>query len=751
MSVGRSLKRIEDRPLLTGRACFAADFHQPRQLHMRVVRSPVAAGRILAIETEDALAIPGVVAVWTGADVADIPPIDFRMTRIQGLEPYRQPVLAQGRVRYVGEPVAVVFAEDAYSAEDAADRVFVDVAEEDAHLLADAEPGVFETASGARLTTEPAVIEKSYGDLAAAYRAADAVVELTVAVGRHSGVPLETRGALAHIDPDTGVLTMDGAAKVPFYNRDQIARMLGLPAAKVRLREGHVGGGFGIRGELYPEDVLVCAAALRLGRPVKWVEDRKEHFLAANHSRDQVHHMTAAVRGDGFILGLEDVFVTDQGAYVRTHGGTVTDLAAALLPGPYRVPAYRARGHIRLTNKTPAGTYRAPGRYETTFARERLIDAIAHRLGLDPIAVRRVNLIEASAMPFDRGIDALGTHVVYDSGRYHDLLDRTLAAIDHPALSVRLAERRAAGEMVGVGLAFFVEKSGLGPRDLVRVAVDADGGVEIVTGVASIGQGVETALAQIFAAVIDLPIERVSVVHGQTDRIAFGMGAFASRVTVMTGSAVHIAASTLKEKILAAAAEMLQAPAEELAIAGGAVVSPGGASVDLAAIAALHELSAEGEFSADHMNYPYGVHVAQVAVDPETAGVTVERYLVAYDVGKAINPMLVEGQIVGAAAQGIGGALYEEFVYDDFGQPLAASFADYLMPTAREVPEVLTLVREDAPSGLNPLGVKGAGEGGITAVGAAIAAAVDAAIGRPGAVDRLPVTPTRLHRILKAG
>src|SRR5882724_8558639 len=348
--VGRSVPRLEDLPLVTGRGRFAADIAFPHMLHMRVVRSGHAHGRIISIDASAALAMAGVVAVWTSADVSEIPPIDFRLTRIEGLAPYRQPILARQRVRYVGEPVAAVFATDPYVAEDAADLVAVAVEELPVILDAAAAPGEFEDGR----STEPAV------------RDAAQVVELDLAVGRHSGVPLETRGAIARYDAARDVLELYGAAKVPHWNRDSIARMLRRSAASVHLFEGHVGGGFGIRGELYPEDVLVCLAALRLGRPVKWIEDRREHLIAANHSRQQRHKVRAAVDAEGRILAIEDEFFHDQGGYVRTHAATVPDLAAAMLPGPYRVPAYRAIGHVRLTNKTPCGTYRAPGRFEST-------------------------------------------------------------------------------------------------------------------------------------------------------------------------------------------------------------------------------------------------------------------------------------------------------------------------------------------------------------------------------------------------
>jgi len=751
--IGQSVKRLEDLPLLQGKGFFAADFNWHDQIYMRVVRSPVAFGRILSIDTDAARGMDGVIAVWTSADVEDIPQIDFRMTRIQGLSPYRQWILARDYVRYVGEPVAVVFASSPYLAEDAAELVFCEIEDGDVHLDATAEPVPFMPETLPGVLSEPAVIRKAYGDLDSAFASAHRIISLRARVGRHTGVPMETRGALGVFDNDTGVLTMYGAAKVPHYNRGAIATMLGLETDKVQLSEGHVGGGFGIRGELYPEDVLVCTAALRLRRPVKWVEDRKEHLLAANHSRDQTYDMEAAVDSRGFILGLKVQFYTDQGAYVRTHGGTVSDLSAGLFPGPYIVPAYAIEGHIRLTNKTPSGTYRAPGRYESTFARERLLDKIAAELVLSPVDVRRTNLIPETSMPFDRKIDALGTHVVYDSGKYHDLLERLLERVDYPRLVDEVAARRAAGEKVGIGIGYFVEKSGLGPKDLVRISVAPTGEIEIVTGVASIGQGVETAMAQICAETLQVPIDRMTVIHGQTDRIEFGLGAFASRVTVMTGSAVKIASEALLDEARPVAAVLLQVPEDTLVYATGCFSTVGAeATVGLGAIAEHMPqeggLKSEGLFSADHMAYPYGIHFAQVRIDAETAGVKIERYLVAYDVGRSINPMLIEGQIVGAAAQGIGGALLEEFVYDEYGQPLAASFADYLMPTGHEMPEVETLVREDAPSPINPLGVKGAGEGGITAVGAAIASAVDDAIQKPGAVWELPLSPERLYRIL---
>jgi CO/xanthine dehydrogenase Mo-binding subunit len=665
------------------------------------------------------------------------------------LTPYLQPVLARERVRYIGEPVAAVFAEDPYAAEDAADLVTTEIEELPVRLAAERAPGEFAFGH----LSEADTIRKGYGNVETAFDTADAVVELDLVVGRHSGVPLETRGALACYNPSADVIELRGAAKVPHATRDVLARVLGRSTASVHLCEGHVGGGFGIRGELYPEDVLVSLAALRLGRTVKWIEDRREHLMAANHSREQRHRVRAAVDREGRILALDDEFFHDQGAYLRTHGTRVADLTAGMLPGPYRVPAYRVVGHVRLTNKTPAATYRAPGRYEGTFVRERLLDAIADRLGIDRIEVRRRNLLRAAEMPYERPLDALGGDIVYDSGDYAGLLDKALAAVEWNAVPAALKERREAGEAVGAGLAFFVEKSGLGPSDRVTISADREGTVELVTGGASMGQGFETVMAQICAEALGVDYRRVRVVHGQTDRIEHGVGAHASRATVMTGSATHIAALNLRVKALETAAGLMQLPAAALDLVDGKVIRKDrsdGPSMALGEIArnCPGGLAAEGRHTTEHMNYPYGVHIAVVRVDRDTGGVEIERFLAAYDIGRTINPMLVEGQMAGGFAQGMGGALFEEFVYDEKGEPLCVTFADYLLPTAREVPALEVLLTEDAPSPRNTLGLKGAGEAGVNGVGAAVAAAIDDAIGIPGAITQLPVPPQRLRDIL---
>jgi aerobic carbon-monoxide dehydrogenase large subunit len=756
--IGVSVERLEDPPLVTGRGRFAGDMAFAHQLHMRVVRSPYAHGRIKQIDTAAARALPGVVAVWTAADVADLPPIEFREGPVAKLGPFRQPVLATDRARYVGEPVAAVFADDAYVAEDAAELVTIAVEEIEPILDASAPPGEF--APG--LNTEPTISRQGYGDVAAGFKEAATVVELDLSIGRHSGVPLETRGAIGRYDAARDVLELHGAAKVPHRNRESLAIMLGRSTAALHLYEGHVGGGFGIRGEIYPEDVLVLVAAMRLGRPVKWLEDRREHLMAANHSRQQRHRVRAAVDVHGCLLAIDDEFYHDQGAYIRTHAARVVDMSSGILPGPYRLPHYRANGHFRLTNKTPAATYRAPGRYETNFVRERVMDAIARKLGLSRVEVRRRNLIGAHEMPYARPLVALGDEVVMDSGDYPGLLDKSLARAGWDDLERDVARRRGAGEYVGLGLAVFVDKSGLGPTDGARVAVHPSGDVEVITGGASVGQGFETVMAQVAAETLGVDYRRVRVVHGRTDRIEWGIGAHAARATVMTANATALAASNVRAKALDMAAQLLQADPANLIIAKGHVVRRDGAGASVALGDVAHHLrptsptrgarepglAAHGWFTTEHMTYPYGVQIAVAAIDPGTGAVRLEKMLLAFDIGRAINPMLVRGQLLGGFAQGLGGALLEEFQYDERGQPVSVTLADYLLPTAHDVPAVDVLVTEDAPSTCNPLGIKGAGEAGVAAVGAVIASAVDDALGGHGDITRLPITPQYLKGII---
>ncbi len=761
MGIGASVVRLEDPPLVTGRGQFVGDLSFPHQLHMRIVRSPCAHGLIVSVQTAEAKALAGIVAVWTGQDIHDLPPIDFREGPNEKLAPFRQPVLADRHVRYVGEPVAAVFAVDPYVAEDAADLVAVEIEELPPALDAAAEPGEF--AEGLR--TEPTVCHQGYGDVDAAFIQAKHVVELDISIGRHSGVPLETRGAIGRYDAARDVLELHGAAKVPHRNRESLARMFGRSTASVHCFESHVGGGFGVRGEIYPEDILVLAAAMRLGRPVKWIEDRREHLMAANHSRQQRHKVRAAFDADGRLLAIDDKFFHDQGAYIRTHGTRVAETSCGILPGPYRVPHFRVAGHFRLTNKTPAATYRSPGRYETNFARERLMDVAAGQIGLSRLEIRRRNLLQASDMPHERPLVALGDEVVLDSGNYPGLLDKALKHCGWDELERQVESRRRAGELVGLGIAMYVEKSGLGPSDGARVQVHSSGDVEVITGGASVGQGFETVIAQVCSECLGVDYRKVRVVHGRTDRIEYGIGAHAARATVMTANAVALASEKVRAIALDMAAQLLQTDATGLAITGGNVVrvtAPDDPLIGLGDIANHLRpnspsrgarnpgLSAEGWFDVRHMTYPYGVQIAVVAIDRATGAVRIEKMLIAYDIGRAINPMLVRGQLVGGLVQGLGGALLEEFRYDERGQPLSVTFADYLLPTVVDMPQVDVLLTEDAPSPSNQLGIKGAGEGGIAGVGAVIASAVDDALGDIGTITKLPITPQFLKALIGA-
>lgn len=760
-AIGRSVLRKEDPPLLTGASCFVDDYRIPGTAHAAILRSPHGHAMIRALDARRALKQPGVVDVITADDIPEEVRIPIRMHAQPGMERYLQPPLARDRVRFSGEPVAVVVADSRYLAEDAAGMIEVEY-EPLQPLLAGPEaagedaPLLFE-GTGSNVAAE---IEIEFGAVEAAFAQAHLVVEERVSCQRHASVPLEPRGLIAQHDERSG-LTVWGAAKIVHINRRILARLLGWPEERVRLIELDVGGGFGGRGEFYPEDYLIPFCALRLGRAVKWTADRDEDLRSTNHSREQVHEIALAVDTEGKFLALRDHVVFNTGAYVRTHGTVVPSMTAGLLPGPYEWGSYRCLVKQVVTNKTPAGTYRAPGRYEANLARERIIDVAARRLGLEPAEIRRRNLVAPARMPHRSGTHTDGHPVVYDSGDYPRLLEKALDLFEWDEMEAWRARAEAEGGLKrGLGLAFFVEKSAIAKWDYARVELNSDGKAVVHAGSASIGQGVETVLAQICADGLGVGYEDVAAVrHGDTDDVPDGMGSFGSRATAMAGAAVMQAAQALRGKILAHAADLLEASEGDLEIEGGRVVARGSPAQGVSlreVVEAARPLSAlrrgvepglsdESYFFSEDMSFPYGVHCVAVEVDPETGGVEIVRYAVAYDVGRAINPMLIEGQIVGGAAQGIGGALLEEFSYAPDGQLVAGSFMDYLLPTAREAAPIRVLVTEDAPSPLSPIGVKGAGEGGTAAAGAVIANAVSDALGAE--VTELPLTPEQAVRL----
>ncbi len=607
----------------------------------------------------------------------------------------------------------------------------------------------------------------STGDVAEAFRQAEYTRKEEFRTNRHTGNPLETRGLVADYDVSTGELHVWGPTKVPHFNRAILARHLEVPEEKIHFIEPDVGGGFGIRGEFYPEDFLVPFASVELGRPVKWVEDRAEHLLSANHSREVVCEVEIAAKKDGTLLGLRATVYGDMGAYVRTHGSVVPALTAVMLPGPYRIPAFEASINCLATNKMGAGTYRAPGFFEGTFVRERLLDLVAEDLGIDPAELRRKNLIDASEMPYTVGPTRLdGALTVYDSGDYPSAFEQTLQQIGYGSIKGQRGPDEQ-GRYHGVGLASYVEPTGFGPFEGARVVVTDTGGIEVYLGITTMGQGHETVMAQITADSLGATIDDVRVFHGSTDYLPASIGTFGSRASVMAGSAIHLSCQTLKARILGLAAGYLDVQPEAIDLQRSVVVrlgeSGGPTELTLQRVAELAEASRQFDtpesaleateyFRIEQWTYAYGSHAAHVAVDPETGKIDLLGYVVVEDVGRCLNPLTMHGQSVGGAAQGIGGTLLEELVYDDNGQLLAGTFMDYLLPTSLDVPNIECVILEEAPSPLNPLGVKGAGEGAILATGAALGNAVADALSDFGVrVNSLPLSPSNIRQWIRAG
>jgi carbon-monoxide dehydrogenase large subunit len=744
--IGQPVERAEDRRFLTGTGRFVDDLQRPRMLHAVILRSPVAHGRIRKIDASAALARPGVQAVLAAADIgAEIPLIPLRLANFPEFKPYLQPVIAKDKVRYVGEPLAVVIADTQALAEDALEAIAVDIeplpALPDRHAAAAGTSLLFESTGSNRALR----YSVSFGDAAAAFAKAEYTRRENFRCHRLTALPLESRGLIAEWDAARQKLTIFGATKVLFFNRRSLAPMLGLPESAIDMLEPDVGGGFGVRGEFYPEDFLIPFAARRLGRPVKWIEDRREHLMATNHSREVDCELEIACQRDGTILGLRGTIYADMGAYIRTNGGVVPAKAAQFLPGPYRIRDIAVTVEALVTSKTPVGTVRAPGRFEANFFRERLFDLVARDLGIDPMDFRRKNLIASAELPFATGkLVPYEGATDFDSGDYHAAFERALAEIGWDEKK-KLQGQLIDGRHHGFAATPFVESGGSG-KENARAVVEPDGSVTVYVGSAVQGQGLETTLAQVAAETLKLPFERVRILHGSTIYLDEGFGTFASRSMVVGGSAVMESCNNLLAAIRADASKRFGLPNEEIVIADG-MVSAGGKRARLADFAGL---AADGSFSTSIRTYSYGAHACHVAVDPRTGHVEIIDYIAIEDVGRAINPHIVHGQAIGALVQGLGGVFLDQVLYDADAQLLNASLADYLVPFASDFSNIRAITLELARSNTNPLGAKGAGEGGMVAVAATAANAVAAALSSLGVdVRELPLTPARVWGMIE--
>ncbi|SOH94956.1 carbon-monoxide dehydrogenase large subunit [Monaibacterium marinum] len=755
--IGQSLPRVEDDRLLDGAGCYIDDVALPGMMHMAILRSSDAHGRITALDCSAARLVPGVIDVFTAEDwPQDMPVIPMRLIPLESSVPFLQRPLAQGKVRYVGEPVAVVVARDRRTAEDALE--FLELEIEALPPVVTRDQALAATGDALMVPEVGTNISAQYqigrGDIEDAFARADVTLKKTFQSHRHTAVPLETRGTIAVFDIAAGKLTIHGASKVTFFNRAELAKAFNLRNDQVDLITSDIGGGFGVRGELYPEYYLAAEASRRTGRPVKWIEDRREHFAATNHSRDVDCELEIAALKDGTILGMRGQVRADMGAYIRTNGNVVPAKAGQFLPGPYRVPAFACEVLALVTNKTPVGTYRGPGRIEANFFRERMLDCLADELGMDPAALRMKNLLGAAEMPFDTG-DLLpnAQKVVFDSGDYPATFRKLLDECDWDAP----AQVHSDGRLHAMGLACFNESSGGGLYENARISVAASGQITVSTGSSSMGQGVETAIRQICADALSMAPERITVALSSTTLLSDGVGSFHSRSTVMAGSAVGQAAAELLDQARGEAGRRLNAAPAELDYSDGVfrVMGQSDRSIRLSDLSAMLSdqggLDVESRYEQAPLGFSFGAHAAHVAIDPGTGDIEVLDYWVVEDVGRVLNPALVEGQTIGGVVQGLGDALYGELVYDDMGQLLTASFADYLLPTSTEVPDIRAVATGDYPSPHNPYGFKGAGEGGIVAVAAAVGNAIARAIGPAGdAICQTPFHPEKILTLLHA-
>jgi len=775
--VGRSLLRREDQRLLTGQGQFVADLVLPRMLHAVFVRSQVAHARIRSVNLSKAAAMPGVVLALAGAELLKLaPPVPgaqlslpakWRSQVQHKVHLPQQPLLALDKVRHVGEAVAVILAETRYQAQDAAEAVTLDLeplpAVVDAKLaLAPDSPVVHEQYQTNQIGHF--VIEK--GNTAAALVSAPHRLRRSFYTHRYAGMPMECRGVVSEYDRRSDSVTIWSSTQMVHWVRREAAAVLRLPEARVRAVALDVGGGFGTKGHVYSEDMLIPFLARLVGRPVRWIEERAEHFICSTHARDQLHEVEIGFDNEGRILALHDDFLVDAGAWNPIGAGIAYNTAVHLL-GPYKIENFAASARVVASNKVPNAPYRGAGRPEAAFAMERAIDLIAATLGLEAADVRKRNMIRPDEMPCPMGLPYRdGEPIVYDGGDFPSAVEKVLAAVGGlAAFRARQKEARSRGRYLGLGLATYVEGTGVGPFESALLRIEPTGAVFVTSGACPQGQGMETIFAQVVADAWKVKPEDVVVALGDTSLIAIGFGTIASRSTVTLSAAIHYASERLRTKVFSIAANMLECAPVDLELRDGKVGVLGvpGMEVTLAAVAQAARpgwdhgrpagvdagLEESFYFEPATVTWSNATHLALVEVDVASGGIEIERYAVAHDCGVVINPMLVEGQIVGGSVQGLGGALLEEFAYDQEGQLLTGSFMDYAMPRASDSP-AMQLFHQESRSPLNPLGVKGVGEGGAVAPPAAIANAVCDALAPFGVeLNATPVKPEHIVRAVK--
>jgi len=767
---GARVARLEDPALLTGRGRFVDDVKLPDALHAAFVRSPHPHARIRAIDAAAARAMPGVHAVLTADDL----PARLAKSQIPMLvpnpsikTPRTQLALAREEVCYVGETIAVVIAQSRYLAEDAAAEVAIEF--ELLPAVSDccdaAKPGAARVHSDLA-NNIAAVVPMSYGDVDAAFANAAHVFAEELALHRGGAMTLEGRAVLASYDAVADVLTVWSATQTPHLCRGTLADLFERDLESIRVIAPQVGGGFGTKAPFYAEEAVIPAAAMKLRRPVTWQEDRREHFLSATQERDQHWTVAIAVDNDGKILGLRGTMLHDTGAFLP-WGIIVPYIAATTFPGPYVVPAYRIEATVVLTNRVPTTVVRGAGRPQAVFAMERLMDRVARELKLDRAAVRARNMIAAEQMPYSVGLTFRdGKPLVYASGDFPKSQARALALSDYDGFRARQAKARNEGRYLGIGIGNYVEGTGLGPFEGVTVRVLPNGKVAVATGATSQGQGTRTTLAQIVADAIACGIDDIAMTAGDTAAISQGIGAFASRQAINAGSSALIAGGNVKQQIVALAARVLGVAETEIDVEDGRATARGGnrPSLSFGELARLAQgmpgfsfapgqapgLEHTAYFTPPQASYCNGTHVAEAEVDPLTGGVTLLRYTVAHDSGNIINPLIVDGQVQGGVAHGIGNALFEWMKYDGSAQPLTVSFQDYLLPAAPDVPSCM-IEHVETPNPLNPLGVKGAGEGGTIPAPAAIVSAIEDALAPFGVrFTQMPLTPDCIVAALRA-